>query len=197
METIEINFANPKDEKIEKIVGCIKRGKIIIYPTDTIYGIGCDATNKKAVNKIYKIKKRDKDKPFLILIKSWFQLHKYFYISEKQDEYLRKRWPGKVSVVLKPRKLLSKDFARGEEAVAVRLPKNDFLIKILKKADVPMVSTSLNVSGKKSLKNVKNIVKYFSGEKPDLVIDIGRDLDGKPSRLIDLTDMKNIKILRR
>lgn len=197
MEIIKIDFEKPKDEDIERIAHYIKKGKVIVYPTDTIYGIGCDATNEKATERVRKIKKRDSQKPFLVLVKSWCQFNKYFHVSRKQNEILRKKWPGPISVILKQRGLFPRGLAAGKKLVAVRLPKSDFLIKILKKADLPIISTSLNLGGKKPLKNVKNIEKYFKKEKPDLVVDIGRSLKGRPSRLIDLTDINNIKILRR
>lgn len=196
MKVIKINFKNPEAEDIDLIVDSFKKGKTIVYPTDTIYGIGCIATNKKAIKKIYQIKKRDEKKPLLLLVKSWCMLKKYLFVSKKQDDYLRKVWPGKVSAILKKRDLLPDQISQGLETLAVRLPKNDFLIKIIKNIGEPIVSTSLNLSNKKNLENVKDIEKYFKDIKPDLVIDAG-EIKGKASKIIDITDIKNIKILRK
>lgn len=199
MKKINVNPRKFKDEEIDLIARYIRLGKVIVYPTDTIYGIGCDATNKKSIEKLRKIKKRDKEKPLLVLVKSFCQLRKYFYVSLKQNKYLHDLWfsPKPVSVILRQRKFFAPNLALNKEGVAVRLPKNDFLIKILKRARVPIVSTSLNFSGKKLLLNVSNIEKYFKTNKPDLIINIGEDLKKKPSRLINLIDMENIKILRK
>ncbi len=197
MKIIKIDFKNPKEEDIDLIVDYFKKGKVIVYPTDTIYGIGCIATNQKAINKIYKIKKRDEKKPLLLLVKSWCMLKKHLFVSKKQDEYLRTVWPGKVSAILKKRDLLPDQISQGLKTLAVRLPENNFLIKIIKEIGEPIVSTSLNITNEKNLEDVKNIEKYFKDKKPDLIIDISKKLKGKPSKLIDITDIKNIKILRK
>ncbi len=199
MNKISINPNKLDNKDLDLIVDYIKRGKVIVYPTDTIYGMGCDATNRKAIDKLRQIKKRDKKKPLLVLVKSFCQLKRYFYVTAKQNEYLHKLWHSfkPASVILKKRNGFPLNLAPDKEGVAVRLPKNDFLIKILKKADVPIVSTSLNFSGEKPLFNVSKIDKYFEGNKPDLVIDVNKDLKGKPSKLINLMDIKNIEILRK
>ncbi len=198
------------NEQIDLIVDYLKRGKVIVYPTDTIYGLGCIATDKKAINKIYKIKKRDKSKPLLILVSSLAMVKKYCYVNKKQEEYLKKVWGENppsplcqggvigrpVSVILRSRNLLPKELTGGENSIAVRLPKDELLIKIIGQVNLPIVSTSLNISGKKNLTNISEIDKYFSKYKPYLVVDIG-ELKAKPSKLIDLRDINNIKILRK
>ena len=123
-------------------------------------------------------------------------LKKYFYVSTKQDKYMREFWPGRVSAIFKKRDILPNELAPGKETVAVRMPKNEFLIKLIKMIDVPLVSTSLNVAGEEHMTNIKLIDKVFK-TKPDLVIDIGKELKGKPSKLIDVTDINNIKIIRK
>ena len=79
-------------KKIDLIADFFRRGKVIVYPTDTIYGLGCLATNKKAINKIYKIKKREKKKPLLILVDSLAMAKRYCYVSKEQEKYLRRVW---------------------------------------------------------------------------------------------------------
>ena len=205
MKIIKVDFKKPDKKNIELIAHYFKSGKIVVYPTDTIYGIGCDATNKKSIQKIWKIKKRDKNNPFLVLIKSWFMLRSNFYVSVKQNEYLRKIWflprdnkkTRPTTVLLKKRKVFPDFASAGKENVAVRLPNNKFLIKMMTEIGRPIVSTSVNESGKKPLENIENIDKYFNALKPDLVVDIGRSLKGKSSKLVDLLDIKNKKILRK
>lgn len=196
MKYLNINLKDVQKKQFEEIVSYLQKGGVIIYPTDTLYGIGCLADNKKAINKIFKIKKRGKKHPLLILVHSYCTLKKYCYVSKRQDEYLRKIWPGKYSVILKHRGLLPEEVTGGLDSLAVRLPKNDFLIKILKKVKTPLVSTSVNISGEKSLFDVSNIEKYFKKDKPDLVIDAGILKTKKSSKLIDLQDIDNIKRLR-
>jgi tRNA threonylcarbamoyl adenosine modification protein (Sua5/YciO/YrdC/YwlC family) len=196
VEIIKINKNKISFKEISLIADFLKRGKTIVYPTDTIYGLGCLATDKKAINKIYAIKKREKKKPFLVLLGDWKMAADYFMVSPEQKKYLKKIWPGKVSVVLRHKNFFPKELSAGLPTLAARLPNNDFLVKIIKAVGVPLVSTSLNLSLRPHLDNVSDLDDYFNIKKPDLIIDSGL-LKSKPSKLIDLTDMDNIKILRK
>jgi L-threonylcarbamoyladenylate synthase len=190
------------------IADFLKRGKVIIYPTDTIYGFGCLATSKKAIRKIYKIKKREKGKALLILVNSLAMVKKYCYISKEQEGYLRKVWKPHarssllrrgalrpVTVILKSRGFLPKELAGGENSLAVRLPRNEFLIKIIKKVGCPIVSTSANISGQEYSGDLEKINKLFSKEI-NLLVGAGK-LKNKPSRIVDLRDISNIRVIRR
>lgn len=177
------------------ITDYLKRGSIIAYPTDTVYGLGCDARNAEAIKRINKIKGEKGSKPLLVLISDFKMLKKYCFVNLEQMEYLQKIWPGPVTAILKRRPNLPAELTGGLSSLAVRLPKNDFLIKIISQAGFPIISTSLNKKREKPLTNVQNLEKYFK-YLPDLVVDAG-EVKGKPSRLIDLRDIKNVKILRK
>jgi L-threonylcarbamoyladenylate synthase len=196
MKSIIIDKKRVKKSEIDLIVDFLKKGKIIAYPTDTIYGLGCLATNKKAINRIYKIKKRTKNKPLLVLISDFQMLKNFFIVDKKQMTYLKKIWPAKISVILNKKTLLPNVLTSGLPGLAARLPKSRFLTKMIKKAGVPLVSTSLNLSGKEPLKNISDLLNYFKDDKPDLIINAGIK-NGKPSKLIDLRDMNNLIILRK
>ena len=197
MKTLKINPKNYTKNQIDEIVDYLNRGKVIIYPTDTIYGIGCLATDKKAVKKVYKIKKRDENKPFIKLMKSWCMVKKYCFVNKKQEEYLRKIWPGPVTVILNKKAEASTLFGIGKSTIAVRLPKNDFLTTILKKVNVPLVSSSANVEGQETVNNPLDAEKQFKDLKPDLFIDAGILKRRKSSKLIDLREVGDIKVLRK
>lgn len=191
----KLEKTNPKD--IDMIVDFLCLGKTIVYPTDTIYGLGCLAVDKKAIEKVKRIKKRDKNKPLLVLISDLKMLGGYFKVNAKQRAYLKKVWPGPVSVILNKKKgVFPDELSGGSEGVAVRLPKNTFLIKMIKAAGAPVVSTSLNKSGEEPLASVQNVEKYFTDPKPDLIVDAG-ELRGRPSRLVDLRDADKPVILRK
>jgi len=198
MEYLKINLKKIAKDEIDLIVDYFKRGKVIVYPTDTIYGLGGLATDKKAIKKIFKIKGRIEKKPFLILVNSFKMLKKYCWVSRKQEKYLRKTWRGAraVSVILKKKRNLPQELTGGQETVAVRLPKVKFLIKILSGVGQPIVSTSLNKSGQKNLDSVSRLDNYFKKAKPDLIIDAGV-IKAKSSRLVDARDIRNIKVLRK
>ncbi len=204
MREIKVDLNKITKKQIDLIADYLLKGEVIVYPTDTIYGLGCLAEDKKAIERIYKIKQRDKSKPLLILASSFNMVKKYCFLSKEQENFLKNKWPGPVSVILKSRNLLPRELTGGKNSIAVRLPariiqegkpKNNFLIKIISKVGKPIVSTSVNISGRESLINVDNIEKYFGVEKPDLIIDAG-ELKAKPSRLIDLRDLDDVKVLR-
>lgn len=193
---IKINLNKITKQEFGLIVDYLRQGKVIVCPTDTIYGIGCLATDEKAIRKIYKIKKRNKKKPLLILASSFRMVRKYCFLSKAQENFLKNKCLCPVSVILKSRNLLPKELTGGKDSIAIRLPQNNFLIKIIRRAGAPIVSTSLNISGRENIENIDNLEKYFKDSRPDLLINAGK-LKGKPSKLIDLRDINNIKILRK
>lgn len=205
MQTIKIDISKIANEQIDLIVDYLKRGQVIAYPTDTIYGLGCDAGNVRAIEKINKIKGERANKPFLVLISDFVMLEKYCVVNSEQMEYLEKVWGEQqpTTVILENRKNLPDELTRplagqagGLDSLAVRLPKSEFLIKMISTAGFPIVSTSLNKTGQSPLTNAQNLEKYFE-YLPDLVIDAGESENTKPSKLVDLRDVKNIKILRK
>jgi len=196
MQTIKIDLNKINKADADLMAQYLKNGKVIAYPTDTVYGLGCDARNTKAIEKINKIKGERGIKPLLILISDFLMLKKYCFVNLERMEYLKKVWPGPVTIILKRRPGLPAKLTDGLNSLAVRLPKNDFLIKIINEVDFPIVSTSLNKRGEKSLTNVQNLEKHFK-YLPDLAIDAQECKRTKPSRLVDLRDIKNIKIIRK
>lgn len=155
----------------------IKQGEIGVIPTDTIYGIVCSAFNENSVEKLYKIRKRNKDKPMIILIGSVNDL-KLFNI-----DAIVKNWPEKTSIVFD-----CNDFEylhRGKRSLAFRLPHNKDLIDILKISG-PIVAPSANIEGGKPAENIKEAKSYF-GDKIDFYLDVGT-IKSKPSKIIYLNN---------
>ncbi len=196
MKTIKINLKQIKKAEIDLIVDYLKQGKVIAYPTDTVYGLGCDARDASAIMRINKIKGERGKKALLVLISDFKMLKKYCFVSTAQLEYLEKNWPGPMTAILKRRPILPEELTGGLNSLAVRLPKNDFLIKLISKAGFPIVSTSLNMKGERPLLNVKNLESHFK-HLPDLTIDAGDCRRTKPSRLVDIREVENIKVLRK
>jgi len=200
VQILKTSLNKISEEEINIIVDSFLRGMVVAYPTDTIYGLGCVATDKDAVKKVYKAKKREKDKPLIILVKSYCMLKKYCFVSKRQDEYLRKVWaPGEkpTTVILKHRGLLPEELTGSLDSVAVRLPQNEFLVKIIKKINFPIASTSLNISGGKEISDLKDMNKNFGKNSIDLVVDVGQSFAQKPSRIVDIRDINEIKIIRK
>tara|TARA_Y100000034_G_scaffold64197_1_gene77640 strand:- start:2112 stop:2642 length:531 start_codon:yes stop_codon:yes gene_type:complete len=158
--------------------------KIFIYPTDTIYGIGCNAENIKNVEKIRKIKRRDR-KPLSIIAPSISYILKNFEVNEKIEKFL----PGPYTLILKKKKKEFLKHISDTEYIGVRIP-NHVFTKFIQKTQKPIITTSVNFSGEKPANSIKEINKDIL-KKVDFVIDAGV-LSGHPSKII-----RNGKIIER
>ena len=163
----------------------IKTGKIFIYPTDTIYGIGCNAEDKKAVNKIKNIKKREKNKPLSIIAPSKAWIRQHCIINTNLSKYL----PGPYTLILKKKRKNFLSHVSDIDSLGVRIPKNSFT-KQIQKSKLPFITTSVNLSKQKPITKPDQIPKTIL-KQIDYVIDAGT-LNGKPSTLI----INNKKIKR-
>ena len=186
-----------RPEMIKKAAQLIKEGGVIVCPTDTVYGLICDATNKKAVKKLFKIKKRPPKKPIPIFVKDIKMVKKLAYINKKQEKFLKKVWPGKVTVVLKAKKNLPKGILGPENKIGLRIPNYKLVNTLLQKSNRPLSGTSANISGKPGSTKIEEVLRQFKKEKvqPDFVIDVGNLKPSKPSTVVDLTGSK-LTILR-
>lgn len=179
---------------INKASAFLKNGGVVICPTDTVYGFLADASNKKAVDKIYRIKKRPKSKPLPVFVKDLKMAGELAEISGEQAKILKKFWPGKYTFILK-RKPGKKIYGVDKKTIAIRIPKYTFLNNLLKKINKPLVQTSVNISAQEPLKNIEQIKTAFGKSKlVSLIIEGGKAKSGKPSKIIDLTSQKMIKL---
>lgn len=177
-------------------VKVIQNGGIVIGPTDTVYGIFCDARNKDAVKEIFIMKERSKEKVLPIFVRD-IKMARYFaYISDAKAKFLEKVWSGAVTVVFHHKDKLPHILTGNLDTIGMRIPNHIFLRELLSRLDCPVAQTSANISDALPARNVVEIRKYFSGAqiKPDLIIDAG-EIEGKPSAVIDCSGVKP-KILR-
>lgn len=179
MEIVKLNR-----RAVNKAAEFLKRGGVVIFPTDTVYGFLADASNKKAVNKIYKIKKRPRSKPLAVFVKDFKMAKELAEISEKQMGMLKKYWPGKYTFVLNRKNKMG--------TIALRIPKYKPLNDLLKKINKPLAQTSANISGKPVLNKINDIINFVkkcgTSDVPHFLIVDGGDLPKrKPSKIIDLT----------
>ncbi len=168
----------------ENIYKKLLEGEIVILPTDTLYGIHASALNKKSVEKIYKIRGRAPEKPFIILIGSIKQLGLFkIKVDSKTKEILEKYWPGKVSIILPCHYKEFEYLHRGKNSLAFRLPRKKDLINLLLKTG-PLISTSVNPESKKPASTIFEAKKYFE-KKIKYYIDQGK-LESLPSTVIKI-----------
>ena len=164
---------------IQEIIRILKKNGIGVMPTDTIYGLVGSALSKKAVERIYKVRKRERNKPFIVLIGSLNDLKKFHVtLGIKHSALLKKIWPGPVSVILSisdKRQATSNKFKylhRGAKTLAFRLPAEKWLRNFLKKSG-PLVAPSANIAGQLPAKNIKEAKEYF-GSRVDPVRNLAR-----------------------
>jgi len=168
------------NQKEKEIINILKKGGVGVMPTDTLYGLVSSAFSKKAIARIYKIKKRDKKKPLIVLIASLNDLKKFnIKLTTVQSRTLNKVWPGKVSVII--------------NNIAFRLPAKKSLIDVIKKTG-PLVAPSANPEGLEPAENISQAQKYF-GYDVDFYV-AGGILKGEPSTLIKLNNNGEIELLR-
>jgi len=160
---------NCHEEGIKKSVEIIENGGIIIFPTDTVYGIGCDPYNENAVKKIYDIKSREKVKSLPILAYSLEIVKQITIVDKFTEKIIEKYWPGPLTLILKLKDQNLKKSLNLEDKIAVRIPNSECTLKLLKKCNL-LVGTSANISGNSSfidpqecMKNIKNYDVFVDG----------------------------------
>lgn len=181
-------------------VRVVKEGGVVVYPTDTVYGIGGNALDPNVSERICRIKERPRDKGFILLIKDYAEARKYAYIDLWSEGVLEKIWPGPVSVIFHKKDSIPSIVSGGSDKVALRMPNARFASELLNQIGLPLIATSANRTEDSSPVNtLGEFMQYLEGraETPDLVIDAGTLGASEPSTLLDLTDKKNPAILRK
>ena len=194
-KTIYLKEEQIDETKIEEIANAIKEGKLIIFPTDTVYGIGTNAYNEEACKKIYEIKGRPSCKPLSILISDISMIEDLVEnISPTEQKIIEKFWPGPLTMKFKKRKGILPDIiSAGDEYVRIRLIKNGLIYKIIEKAEVPVVAPSANISEHPTGIKIDNIIKELGG-KVDYILDCGDYKSDEPSTIIQVEDEKIVVI---
>lgn len=134
----------------------IKNGGVVIFPTDTVYGIGCDPYNKSSIQRIFKIKKRESEKKLPVLGYSKKTLDEIVIFDENSEKLAQQFWPGPLTLILKIKDERIKKSMGLKEKIAVRVPNNKWALEILKKCNL-LIGTSANISGKKPVNDPKEI----------------------------------------
>jgi len=206
MLKIKIKLNNFSPEAVEQTADFLLSGKVVVLPTDTVYGLSAAVDKLSAVKKIYRLKKRDQGKPSILLMKSFCQIREYCYLSPRQYQYLKRHWLVEkkvLTVILKGRRKVFREkkidksfFLNADDGVAVRWPQSRFLQQVLKLVNQPIISTSLNLSGQKHIADLSDLDRIFATEQPDLIVDAGKLSSTQPSRIEDIRSIKAIKVLR-
>ncbi|MDD2758095.1 MAG: L-threonylcarbamoyladenylate synthase [Patescibacteria group bacterium] len=188
-----------RPENLSEIAEALKQGATVVFPTETSYGLGGDATDQTAVDKIFQIKDRPKDRPVLIVVPDVATARKYLVWNDALENLARTYWPGALTVVGQYR---GGDLAPGvvapDNTVAVRVTADPWLKELTQKSGRPLVATSANLSGQSEIYDARQVAVEFSGREftPDLLVDADVLPVSPPSTIVSVVDDK-IKILRQ
>lgn len=189
---------NINDKHISEVANNIKEGKIAVFPTETVYGVGTNAYNENSCKMIYKIKNRDEEKPLIVLISNYEMLYEIVdEINEIERKVMDKFWPGPLTIILKKKKdsKISNIITAGKEYVGIRMTSGKIAKRLIEKSGVPIVAPSANLSGNPTGKKMNNIINEL-GDKVDYILDFGDIEDeGKESTVIKIENGK-IKVIR-
>lgn len=181
------------EQVLRRVVKALSNGKLIVYPTDTLYGLGADVFNEYAVEKVFKVKHRPLNLPLSIAVSDFDELEDICLVNETAMILAKKFLPGRLTMVLKKKKNIPDLVTSGLDKVAVRIPGNDTALRILSSFG-PITCTSANIHGRSTPSTVDDIQKQLDVEDISVFVDDGR-LDGKPSTIVDLSD-GSLKVLR-
>jgi len=174
------------EQVLRRAVEAISNGDLVVYPTDTLYGLGADVFNDHAVEKVFRVKKRPLDLPLSVAVSDLSELENICFVNETAMVLARKFLPGRLTMVLKKKKIISDLVTSDLDKVAVRIPGNDIALKLLSSFG-PITCTSANIHGKNTPYTVEEIRRQFDENDISVFIDGGR-LEGKPSTIVDLSD---------
>lgn len=198
MKSIRPDFHNPEDVRMaaQEASRILANGGVIVYPTDTAYGLGANALDGRAIEKIFLIKERAKQKPISAAVKDVAMARRIAIVSPVAEKFLLRVWPGAVTVILQKRSAVP-DVLTDGAPIGLRCPKHDFHKSLFEFIGFPITATSANMSGAGPVFDVSALQAQFKSKKhlPDLVIDAGVLPPTDPSTVIDLTG-KEPKIVR-
>ncbi|MDD2753361.1 MAG: L-threonylcarbamoyladenylate synthase [Candidatus Portnoybacteria bacterium] len=199
MQILKVNPENLRESE-EAIVEAAKimlSGGTVVFPTDTVYGLGCDATDERAIRKIFKIKGRKETNPMAIIVRDLAMAKKVAAVDRRLEKALNSIWPGAVTVVLWKKYKLPEVLTAKEQTIGLRIPDYKLTHLLAENMGRPYVATSANISGQQATIKIDEVLKYFEESflKPDLILDAGDLKFCEPSTVLDLSKEKP-KIVR-
>lgn len=188
---------NLKNINLLEVESLLKEGKLIVYPTDTVYGVGGVISSEETIKNIYRAKERSFKSPLIVLVSDINRIEDIAYIPEKNRELvnrlIEKFWPGGLTIILKKREWVPDVMTADGDTVGVRMPALDIALEIIKAAGGVLPTTSANISGEKTPRAYDELSEVFK-ERVDIIVDGGKSPLGTESTIIDMSDKP--KILR-
>lgn len=192
MRILKINPNKPERQLLRIAADVLKNGGLIIYPTDTLYGLGANALNRKSVKKVYKVKGRKFKKPLSVAFNSLKQAQKYVTFNASSIKLARRLLPGPLTIIVPMKRKFPKELTR--QKIGIRIPDNRIVFELLKMTKFPITATSANISSKKDPVTAEDAANQI-GNKVNLIIDGGRCKYSKPSTIVEIVD-DYIRVIR-
>lgn len=184
MKILKTNLREVDDSIIEEAIGIMANGGVVLYPTDTVYGLGANIFNRKAVKKVFELKRRNPAKPISVLVKNPSDIEIIAKVGSYERENIKKYLPGPYTLILNKKNIISRTVTGGLKQVGIRIPDNEISRNLAK--IFPITTTSANLAGFEVHQSVDDILSQL-GDEIDLVIDVGTLKNAHPSTIIDLT----------
>jgi len=183
-KVLSINSQNPQARLIQKAVAVLKDGGVIIYPTDTVYGLGCSLSNKRGIERIYEIKRRSKKRPLSFVCSDLKHISQYAMVTDYAYKTMKRCLPGPYTFILEASRLVPKMILPKRPTTGIRVPDNQICLALIRELGEPIISTSVQTQEGEDLGNPLLIDEHF-GRIVDLIIDGGVILP-EPSSVISL-----------
>jgi tRNA threonylcarbamoyl adenosine modification protein (Sua5/YciO/YrdC/YwlC family) len=182
---IKINPKNPQPRLIRKVAETLKEGGVIAYPTDTIYGLGCDLYKKEAIERVHRLRKLSKNKRLSIICADLKDISNYAHVPDYAYRIMRSLIPGPYTFILEATKLVPKIMLTNQKTVGIRVPDNNIPLALVKELEHPIITTSV-IKNDESLYNDPEEIDQMFGKTLDVVID-GGTIVAEHSSIIDFT----------
>jgi len=183
---LAINSKNPQLRLVRKVIEVLEKGGVIGYPTDTVYGVGCDLFNQEAIRKIHRLKKMEGKKPLSFICSDLKDISRYAHVSNYAYKMMKRLLPGPYTFVLTATKLVPKIAMTKQNTVGIRIPDNNICLSLVRELGHPIISTSVYKPDEGLYNDPAEIEERFA-KQLDLVID-GGVIVAEHSSIIDLTD---------
>ena len=180
---VEIHPDHPQPYKIRQAVESLRRGGVVLYPTDTVYGLGCDIFQKKAIDRVYRIKQMKKDHPVAFVCPDLGDIARYAIVDDRNYRIMRRLLPGPYTFILPASREVPRILMMKRKTVGIRVPHHEVALALVRELGNPIVSTSATWEGEQ-LDDPDELVKVF--KQADIVLDAGM-CGNDPSTVLDLT----------
>ncbi|MER3456647.1 MAG: threonylcarbamoyl-AMP synthase [candidate division GAL15 bacterium] len=185
LERVVVLRVEPEAPAPRRAVEALRAGEVLVYPTDTVYGLGCDATRPAAVRRVFEIKGRPPDQPVPVLLADPRQAEELAEVPDGARRLMRRFWPGPLTIVLRSRGVVAELVTAGTGTVGLRVPDHPVPRALVRACGFPLVGTSANSTGRSAPVTVAQVLSDLDG-RVGLILDGGR-LAGRPSTVVDCT----------